>query len=209
MSAKLLKADVLFFQRILMVSGYYAGPLDGKWSKAVDDGEKRFDDEYERIKEKQGAFDPRTETAIRTLIPSAQKKARAFMSAAADQSVTCKLISGTRTYAEQDALYAIGRTVQLNKRKVTNAKGGGSNHNFGIAWDVGIFVGGKYIEGNNAKEEKLYTDLGAAILKKVKGLEWGGSWSSFVDNPHYQLPTGKTAKEVRKLFEKGQVYVTG
>jgi peptidoglycan L-alanyl-D-glutamate endopeptidase CwlK len=40
------------------------------------------------------------------------------------------LISGNRTYAEQDALYAKGRTT--TGPVVTNARAGYSNHNFGI-----------------------------------------------------------------------------
>jgi peptidoglycan LD-endopeptidase CwlK len=166
-SARLFKADILFFQRLLKVSGLYSGTLDGQWNAKMDTAEVAFDTEYERLKKKVGAFDPRTETAIGTLIPAAQEKAREFMAKAASQSFSCKLISGTRTYAEQDALFAIGRTVQLNRRKVTNAQGGQSNHNFGIAWDVGIFVNGRYIEGNTAKEEKLYTDLGAFVTGAV------------------------------------------
>jgi len=45
-----------------------------------------------------------------------------------------KLISGLRTYEEQDALYAQGRTAP--GPKVTNAPGGHSNHNFGLAFDM-------------------------------------------------------------------------
>nr|WP_295770097.1 M15 family metallopeptidase [Rhodoferax sp.] len=41
-----------------------------------------------------------------------------------------------RSCAEQDALYAQGRTAPGNK--VTNAKSGDSNHNFGIAFDIGV-----------------------------------------------------------------------
>src|SRR5205807_8756277 len=33
-----------------------------------------------------------------------------------------------------------------------NARGGQSNHNFGIAWDVGILDDGKYLTGNSSKE---------------------------------------------------------
>jgi hypothetical protein len=50
----------------------------------------------------------------------------------------------------------IGRTVQKDRGTVTGAKGGQSNHNFGIAWDVGIFDRKKYYEGNNKKEEQAY-----------------------------------------------------
>ena len=48
--------------------------------------------------------------------------------------IKLRIIQGFRTYAEQDALYAQGRTKK--GKKVTNAKGGQSNHNLGLAIDV-------------------------------------------------------------------------
>jgi peptidoglycan L-alanyl-D-glutamate endopeptidase CwlK len=82
------------------------------------------------------------------------------------------VLSGTRTYAEQDALFAKGG--------VTKARGGFSNHNFGIAFDIGVFSGAKYLE-----ESPLYKAV--AVIGKGLGLSWGGDWKSFVDEPHYQL----------------------
>ena len=48
MSARLFKSDVLFLQRILKVSGFYDGPLDGKWNKAMDEADAKFDAEFEK-----------------------------------------------------------------------------------------------------------------------------------------------------------------
>jgi len=56
--------------------------------------------------------DERSEKVIATLHPQLHALARKFVLAAAEQGVTIKLISGLRTYAEQDALYAKGRTTQ-------------------------------------------------------------------------------------------------
>ena len=198
MSEKMFKQDVLFLQRILAVSGFYEGPLNGKFTAAVDEAEQKFFKKYDSIKKKLGEFDKRTKSCIQTLIPVAQVKAREFMNAVKGP-LTYRIISGTRTYAEQDALFA-------KKPKVTNAKGGQSNHNFGIAWDVGIFENGKYYEGNTKKEDKAYVGLGKVIKANVTGLEWGGDWKSFVDKPHYQLVTGKTTKQVRTLLEKGKPF---
>lgn len=199
MSAKLFEADILFLQRILGVSGFYKGSFNGKWSAAVEVAETAFLQDYETTKVKMGAFDPRSELNIMNLIPAAQAKAREFMAAVAGQPLTYRILSGTRTYAEQNALFG-------KKPKVTNARGGQSNHNFGIAWDIGIFGNGKYYTGATAKEEKAYDALGALIKTKVAGLEWGGDWKSFKDKPHYQLATGKSVKELRDLLEKGKPY---
>ena len=200
MSAKLFPEDILFAQRILAVSGFYNGALNGKWSSKVDAAQDQFMAKYDEIKSNLGAFDNRTETCIMTLIPAAQSKARAFMRGVDGQPLTYRIISGTRTYAEQNVLFA-------KRPKVTNAKGGQSNHNFGIAWDVGIFENGKYYTGDTKKEDKAYVALGALVKANVPGLEWGGDWTSFPDKPHYQLATGKSVSQVRALFEKGKAYV--
>jgi peptidoglycan LD-endopeptidase CwlK len=123
-------------------------------------------------------LDPRSETNIATLLPEVQPYARALVHAAAAINIQIKIISGTRTYAEQDALYAKGRTTE--GPIVTNARGGQSNHNFGIAFDVGVFEGKKYLG-----ESPKYKAVGA--LGMQLGLSWGGSWTSFNDEPHYEL----------------------
>jgi peptidoglycan L-alanyl-D-glutamate endopeptidase CwlK len=68
-----------------------------------------------------------------------------------------------RTLAEQDALYAQGRTKP--GVKVTNAKGGESAHNYGMAADL-VFV------------NTLFTGPWPLFGKEAKklGLEWGGDW---------------------------------
>lgn len=124
------------------------------------------------------AVDPRSEKVISTLLPEVQPFARALVQKAANAGITIKVISGLRSFSQQDALYARGRTAPGNK--VTNAQGGYSNHNFAIAFDIGVYESGKYV-GDSPK----YAAVG--ILGKELGLEWGGSWKSFVDQAHFQL----------------------
>ena len=189
--------DVLFTQRILGCSGLYTGAMDGQWGPKTDAAEQAFHVEYLKQQTIGGTFDLRTEVAILTLIIQAQAKAREFMKVAGP---TCKIVSGTRSYAEQDALFS-------QQPKVTNARGGQSNHNFGIAWDVGIFLNEHYLTGATPTEEAAYTTLDAKIKAHVTGLEWGGDWKSIVDEPHYQLATGKTLSQVRTAFEAGKPFV--
>lgn len=122
--------------------------------------------------------DARSEKCIATLLPEVQPIARALVQKAAQSGIKIKIISGLRTYAEQDALYAQGRTAPGSK--VTNARGGYSNHNFGIAFDVGVFEGATYMP-----ESVKYKAVGA--LGMDLGLEWGGNWKTIVDQPHFQL----------------------
>ncbi len=122
--------------------------------------------------------DPRSEKCILTLLPEVRSIARSLVQKAGQSGIPIKIISGLRTYAEQDELYAQGRSKP--GPKVTNARGGYSNHNFGIAFDIGVFAGSKYLA-----ESVKYKAVGA--LGMDLGLEWGGSWQSIVDQPHFQL----------------------
>lgn len=144
--------------------------------------------------------DPRSEACIATLTPATAALARRFLDAANKavnpRGLVVKIISGTRTYEEQDDLYAIGRTKQMGARIVTKARGGYSNHNFGIAFDIGIFDGGKYLG-----EHPAYKSLGP--LGEACGLEWGGRWKSIQDEPHYQLP-GMDLAKLRAMHERGE-----
>jgi peptidoglycan LD-endopeptidase CwlK len=88
--------------------------------------------------------DDRSERSIATLLPKIQPYARALVAKAAANGITIKVISGLRTDEEQNDLYAQGRTKP--GRIVTNARGGYSNHNFGIAFDIGVFDGGSYLD---------------------------------------------------------------
>ena len=90
-----------------------------------------------------------------------------------------------RTDAEQDILYAQGRTEPGDV--VTHRKGGESTHNYGLAFDVFI------VDPDNPREciwddDDLWDCLGA--MGKAMGLEWGGDWSGFRDAPHFQLYGG-------------------
>ena len=125
-----------------------------------------------------GKLDERSEKVIAGLQPEVAPYARALVARAASLGIEVKIISGLRTYADQDKLFAQGRTAP--GRRVTNAKGGESNHNFGIAFDVGVFDGKAYLP-----ESPAYDVLGAIGIEL--GLEWGGAWHGFIDKPHFQL----------------------
>jgi peptidoglycan L-alanyl-D-glutamate endopeptidase CwlK len=202
MSYQLLKADVLFYQRLLKANGFYQGSLNGLWDAATDAADDAFLQESENIKNIHGVFDVRSEANIITLAPKVQALARKFLAIMKNNSLDVRIISGTRTYAEQDALYRKGRFGSTEK-KVTNARGGFSNHNFGLAWDIGLFEAGKYITDN-----KKYKQVAPLALTVLPELEWGGSWVSFPDTPHYQHKTSVgSVSAIRELFEKGKTYL--
>jgi peptidoglycan L-alanyl-D-glutamate endopeptidase CwlK len=122
--------------------------------------------------------DDRSERVITTLLPEVQPYARALIAKAAANGITIKVISGLRTYDEQNDLYAQGRTKPGNI--VTNARAGYSNHNFGIAFDIGVFENSRYLD-----DSPKYKAVG--LLGTDLGLEWGGNWKTIQDEPHFQL----------------------
>lgn len=195
------KSDIRFAQRFLACAGLYTDKIDGLYGNNTRKAENAFNMLIVKYAEKYGRFDDRTEGVIATLLPNAQIQARKFMSIAANFRLTVKLIGGTRTYAEQNELFK-------KRPKVTNAKGGQSNHNFGIAWDVGIFSGNKYYTGATSVEEKAYIELSKLILPTLGDkLSWGGNWKSIVDRPHYEMTTNKSISQVRALFEAGKLKI--
>lgn len=202
MSYQLLVQDVLFYQRFLKANGFYKKGLDGKWGAGTDAADKAFVALSEQIAGQHGRFDPRSEGNIITLTPKAQVLARRFLSLMKAAGKDVRIISGTRTYAEQDALYRKGRNGNTEPR-VTNAKGGQSNHNFGIAWDIGLFENGKYITTDGK-----YKQLAKLVMPHLSELEWGGDWVSFPDVPHYQHKAiSDSVAAIRTNFELGKVYV--
>ncbi|MBE2186406.1 MAG: M15 family metallopeptidase [Rhodothermales bacterium] len=125
------------------------------------------------------AFDARSERNLATLLPEAQKAARRFLTKAIAAGHDVRILSGTRSYAEQAALFRKGRWGNPGPR-VTNARPGQSLHNHGVAWDVGVFKNGQY-------QTAQAPYVAVAKYHDPETTEWGGSWKTFKDTPHYQL----------------------
>lgn len=114
-------------------------------------------------------------------------------------SIKVLITQGLRTWQEQDALYAQGRTAP--GRIVTFAKGGYSWHNFGLAFDI------VPLETTGKPDWRPENDAWriAANVGKTLGLEWGGDWEGKKrDLPHYQLAVpGLTLANCRDLYQAG------
>ncbi|HEY1871534.1 MAG TPA: M15 family metallopeptidase [Chitinophagaceae bacterium] len=203
MSYQLFKEDVLFYQRFLKAAGLYSGGMDGSWGPQTNKADADFTAKTASIAEQYGTFDSTSESHIASLLPKTQIEARKFLQIAKDKQVDVRILSGTRTYDEQNALYAHGRNGNTQP-VVTNAKGGQSNHNFGIAWDIGIFDS----NGSYLSSDTQYKSFAAVALPLMDGaVEWGGNWITFKDFPHYQLkPVTESVTAIRSLFEEGNMY---
>lgn len=105
---------------------------------------------------------------------------------------------GYRSNKEQDAIYAQGRTTPGNI--VTNAKGGQSMHNYGLAVDFALFTrdGKKVVWDTKSDFDKDGKADWMEVVEEAKklGFEWGGDWKNFVDSPHFQMTAGLTDKQV-------------
>ena len=107
-----------------------------------------------------------------------------------------RISQGLRTFAEQDALYSQGRNGNSGSI-VTNAKGGQSYHNYGVAFDI-VNIDGNDINYNFDWQQ--VSDIG-----KECGFEWGGDWVSIPDRPHFQITYGYTTAELLEKYNKGEV----
>ncbi|WP_176465675.1 peptidoglycan-binding protein [Virgibacillus sp. 7505] len=120
-----------------------------------------------------------------------KKSALEVIRRAYKEGINAQISHGMRTYAQQDALYAQGRTKPGSK--VTNARGGYSNHNFGLAVDYFLTSedGTKAIWSVNSDWNRV-----AAIAKSL-GFSWGGDWTSFKDYPHLEMSGGLSTAQLR------------
>ena len=132
-----LQKDTFYWQRLLRLAGYYHGAIDGIPGNGTRNGTERWSTDADR-----------------------QKAARQWFKLARNEAVNqgyeAKIICGTRTYAEQNDLYR-------QRPKVTNARGGQSWHNFGLAWDFGIFQDRNYLPNH-----PLYTTLGKLYAQTLR-----------------------------------------
>lgn len=112
-----------------------------------------------------------------------------------------------RSNALQDRLF--------NQRpKVTNAKGGQSIHNYGLAFDIVMLYDN---DGDGNFEEASWSMIrdfdkdSVADWKEItnyfksKGWEWGGDWKSFKDAPHFQMDFGYSWQQLKAKVDAGDV----
>jgi peptidoglycan L-alanyl-D-glutamate endopeptidase CwlK len=138
---------------------------------------------------------PSSEQRLQKIHPALASAVRAMIADLSAKGLIVEVVQGMRTFAEQDELYAKGRTKP--GEIVTQARGGESNHNYGLAVDVCPFTNDK--PDWNAPLS-AWAAIGAAAEKH--GLEWGGQWKKFIDKPHVQLPA-MTVKECARCHAGG------
>ena len=132
------------------------------------------------------------------LLPLVERRANAVLEDMRQLGYEMRITQGLRSIEEQNKLYAQGRTAP--GKIVTNAKGGDSYHQWGVAVD---YVFRK--QGYNVPETVWQT---FGKIGEKHGFEWGGSpaWikAGLNDRPHLQLTLGYSLKD----FKEGKVDYT-
>lgn len=137
---------------------------------------------------------------ITQLHPRLQQKIAELKKLCSKEGLVLGIGECFRSAAEQDALYAQGRTAP--GAVVTNAPGSSysSQHQWGIAFD--FF---KNVSGHAYDDPAFFNRVGA--LGKSIGLGWGGDWTSPVDKPHLYLPDwGSTPTLLKQKYGTFQAF---
>lgn len=198
----ILLLDVLAVQKRLVALHFNPGSPDGIYGPRTKDAVIRFQSVNGLIMD--GAVAPRTRqqlfnpdppddyskrptvNSLSALDPYVRTLAQRFLTLCAQNGLQITIISVFRSWDDQDALYAQGRTAP--GPIVTDAMGGDSYHNWGLAFDCAPLTNG-IVDYNN---KALFTRMGR--LGEQVGLEWGGNWTTYkialIDMPHFQYTFG-------------------
>ena len=139
---------------------------------------------------------------INTLHPEIRDNVTKMLQNLRKDGVTVEITLAYRSYEEQDALYAKGRDgkgkVIDASKVVTNAKGGQSYHNFGLAFDLTVY------DKNGKKDWSKDSDAWKKVIAEGKrqGFDAGAEWIDFPDLPHFEKTFGLTPKKLREKKEK-------
>ena len=149
---------------------------------------------------------------IDKLHPELQVCVNKFLEECKKQGLDVCITETLRTQAEQEALYAKGRTEPGNI--VTNCRGYQSPHCWGVAFDFCRNVKGKEYDNTDRFFEKV-GEIAKTIFDGTEyDLFWGGDFKTFVDKPHVEMikylpnnstkwliDTYKTPEEFMKTWE--------
>lgn len=147
------------------------------------------------------SLSPLSEQRLAKIHPVLAARARAMIDRLAQSAIRIQITQGLRTWEEQNALYDKGRTAHPigDDHIVTNARGGHSYHNFGLAVDVVVLDA-----AGNANWDTDHPGWAAAAeAGKSLDLEWGGDWTGFKDIPHYQYTNNLPLERCRTLYASG------
>jgi peptidoglycan L-alanyl-D-glutamate endopeptidase CwlK len=157
-------------------------------------------------------MDPVTLERIKLLHPKVREEALEIyheISQALTGKAICRFSFTLRTIAEQNKLFAQGRSIV--GKIVTKARGGHSYHNYGLAIDI-VLIKDTNGDGNYDKavwDTKTDFDgdgksdwMEVVQIFKEYGWQWGGDWK-FYDAPHFQKTFGYSVRQLLAMHKAG------
>ena len=142
-------------------------------------------------------WDHHTDRRIKDLHPELCARTADFINhVERNNGLRLRVTSTYRSFEEQDALYAVGRTKYQDDSPVTNAKAGESYHNYGLAFDVVPIDP----QGQPVWNSLHWDEIG--IAGEYFGFEWGGRWTR-PDRPHFQRTFEYTTDELEVMRNNG------
>ncbi|MDQ0201885.1 peptidoglycan L-alanyl-D-glutamate endopeptidase CwlK [Neobacillus ginsengisoli] len=194
---KLLIENVKAVQKLLNSYGYHTGYPDGWFGSHTTDAVRKF--QNHNGLSPSGIVEPRTRRKlfnphpqdnidkrpslndINSLQPHVAMLARRFLELTRSHNLDVKITQAFRSWDESDRLFAQGRTTP--GPIVSNARGGDSYHNWGLAFDAAP------VENSQVSNDiQKYFTMGH--LGEQLGLKWGGTFKTIVDYPHFQYTFG-------------------
>lgn len=136
---------------------------------------------------------------ITGLHPAVAESEGVLVRMVARRGIEVVITHGYRSVEEQDALFAQGRSSSGNI--VTNARGGESYHNYGLAIDFALRTPDGDIvwdmerdDNGNGKADWMEV----VDLAKELGFTWGGDWTNFPDYPHLQMDFDLSIRDLKR-----------
>ena len=166
------------------------------------------DDLYKKIQEDinlNSKIDKPSVKKIMTLHPKIRFEVLHIFKECYKQNLKIRIVQGYRTFAEQDELYAQGRTKP--GPVVTKSRGGMSNHCYGLSIDFCLLksdgsISWSLTEDLNDDGNKDWMQV-VNIFKEFN-YSWGGDWK-FKDNPHIEKTFGQGIRTLLNLHNTKKV----
>ena len=151
---------------------------------------KNEESKLEIIENTRFKFSQRSLNSLKGIHPDLEK---VMTEAIKTSSVDFTITDGLRTTAQQQALYAKGRTAPGKIVTYTDGVKKKSNHQaksdgYGYAVDLYAYYGGKVqVDDDKTIINKIAPHIKSVAKKLGINIEWGGDWKSFKDYPHFEL----------------------
>ncbi len=169
----------------------------------------------------EGQFDYDKRHKLDDVHPALREKVIQLAERLSARQMSFLITDGQRTFEEQNALYRKGRKLVggtwipidpvHHTDIVTWAKGGRSNHNYGLAIDSYPVIQGRVYTDIPDHASFEFRQRFKAIQKAIGeegeavGLTWGGRWTHPYDPPHLQLfpKTEMTPDQCLAIYQSG------